>query len=380
MKKQRLAGITKISDLVRLAKKGAKMEEMIQKVMRAMLYMKNESFSEKYPLSLIDINTWEWPQGVGIYGLYQYYQATGSKEILDFLIKWYDDRIREGIKEKNINTTSPMITLIELANITGREDYWQLCREWVDFLKKDLIRTGDGAFQHMITGDPNNGQILIDTLFMALLFLKKAEKYFKQRCLGEEAEKQLLIHIEYLYDKKAKLFYHGWDFNEWHNYGEVHWARGNSWYTLGILDFLEIALVPAPLTQFFLNIYRRQCESLRQIQHDSGLWHTILDDPSSYLETSASAAFAYGILKGVRMGYLPEEYSTVGQKALTGVCAQVDASGVVQGVSYGTPIGWDADFYRRIPLSPMTYGQALTLLALLEGIKSRENSAEQKMK
>lgn len=346
------------------------MKELMEKVMKAMLNMKNEDFSEQYPLSLIDMNTWEWPQGVGIYGLYQYYLATENQEVLQFLTDWYDARMAEGIMEKNINTTSPMITLIELANITGREDYWDFCREWVDFLEKDLIRTGDGAFQHMITGDANDHQILIDTLFMALLFLKKAEKYFGRRELGEEAEKQLLIHIEYLYDKKAKLFYHGWDFKEWHNYGEVHWGRGNGWYTMGVLDFLEIGEIPAPIAQFYLNVYQRQCERLCQLQAENGLWHTILDDPESYLETSATAAFTYGILKGVRLGYLPKEYFTVAEKGLKAICNAIDENGIVQGVSYGTPIGWDANFYKTIPICPMTYGQALALLALIEGIKT----------
>lgn len=345
------------------------MREWMKRVMKAMLEMKNDSFVEQYPLSLIDMNTWEWPQGVGLYGLYQYYVMTHDPEILEFMIHWYDSRIKEGIAEKNINTTSPMTTLIELANITGREDYWQLCREWVDFLEKDLIRTGDDAFQHMITGDPNEHQILIDTLFMALIFLKKAEKYFACRELGEEAEKQLLIHIHYLYDKKAKLFYHGWDFKGWHNYGEVHWARGNGWFTMGLLDFLEITDIPRPIAEYFLNVYKRQCERLVELQDENGFWHTVLEDYSSYPETSATAAFTYGILKGVRLGYLPKEYSIAGKKGLNAIIGAIDENGIVQGVSYGTPIGWSKEFYKEIPICPMTYGQALVLPALMEGLE-----------
>ena len=39
--------------------------------------------------------------------------------------------------------------------------------------------TGDGCFQHMITGNPNDSEILIDTLFMAVLFLARAGRLFK---------------------------------------------------------------------------------------------------------------------------------------------------------------------------------------------------------
>ena len=98
---------------------------------------------------------------------------------------------------------------------------------------------------------------------------------------------------------------------------------------------------------------------------ESGLWHTLLDFDDSYLETSASAAIAYGLLKGVRLGLLPgcEEAA---QKALAGVIAQVGEDGIVGGVSYGTPMGHTKDFYRTIPIEATAYGQGLTFLMLTE--------------
>lgn len=51
----------------------------------------------------------------------------------------------------------------------------------------------------MITGDANNGQILIDTLVMTLLFLAKAGKVFGREDYIEEAKYQLLVHVKYHY-------------------------------------------------------------------------------------------------------------------------------------------------------------------------------------
>ena len=44
-----------------------------------------------------------------------------------------------------------------------------------------------------------------------------------------------------------------------------------------------------------------QCASgaLAKYQDESGLWHTLINDSNSYLESSATAGFAYGILKAV---------------------------------------------------------------------------------
>ena len=75
--------------------------------------------------------------------------------------------------ERNVNTTAPMLTLTHLYEITGKETYRWFMEEWVQWMMDEtgLLRAGEGCFQHMITGDPNDGEILIDTLFMAVFFL-----------------------------------------------------------------------------------------------------------------------------------------------------------------------------------------------------------------
>ena len=72
-----------------------------------------------------------------------------------------------------------------------------------------------------------------------------------------------------------------------------------------IPDFLELVDLPAgdPVRRFLVEVLEAQVAALARLQDGSGLWHTLLDDPSSYLEASATAGFAYGILKAVRKGY-----------------------------------------------------------------------------
>ena len=152
------------------------LEEKLNLVTERMLSLKSNGMKEKYPISLIDIQCWEWPQGVGLFGLYKYYRMSERQDILDFLINWYDRHLKAGIPERNVNTTSPMLTLTYLYERTHNELYLEFIKDWADWIMKDkkLIRTGDGCFQHMITGDPNDNEILIDTLFMTVLFLARA--------------------------------------------------------------------------------------------------------------------------------------------------------------------------------------------------------------
>ncbi len=352
----------------------AQLHDALRRVTDAMKGLKNDEFQEKYPIGLIDINLWEWPQGVGLYGLYQYVEETEDPAALQFLTDWYDARLAEGLPERNVNTCSPLIVLMSLAERTGNPEYIRVCDEWSRWVMDGLLRTGDGAIQHMITGDPNDGQILIDTLFMTVLFLTKAGVYFKRPAYVEEAKKQFLIHIKYLYDKQSGLFYHGWDFNGRHNYGAVRWGRGNGWYTCGIVDFLDMAPLESGVKEYLLDTMRAQVRTLAKLQREDGMWTTILDRPDSYPETSCTAAFGYGILKAVRTGLLEADYLPAGLKALEAVVNQIGTDGVVRNVSYGTPVGNDEQFYLDIPISPMTYGQALTTMIVMEGIKHAKQS------
>lgn len=347
-------------------------EQLLRKVSEYMLTLKNNGIEEKFPLSLIDIDCWEWPQGIGLYGLYKYYKSSNDKEILDFLIRWYDERIKEGILEKNVNTTAPMLTLTYIYEITQKEEYLELIKEWTGWImdEKGLIRTGDGCFQHMITRNPNQGEILIDTLFMTVLFLARAGVILGRKDCIDEANYQFLQHIKYLLNKQEGMFYHGFNFDRNNNYGEIMWGRGNCWYTVAIMDYLEMVETDEALKRHFVTVFRNQTEALKKYaDRDSGLWHTVINDPESYIEISASCGFLCGILHGIRNGYLDQaEYGAVVEKALGSLPAYIGEDGEVKNVSYGTPIGENADFYKKIICCPMTYGQALAIMALQEAM------------
>ncbi|KDN49546.1 hypothetical protein RSAG8_02248, partial [Rhizoctonia solani AG-8 WAC10335] len=105
---------------------------------------------------------------------------------------------------------------------------------------------------------------------------------------------------------------------------------------------------------------------------NTGLWHTLIDDPNSYVESSASAGFAYGILKAVRMRLLPNDpaYISSAKRAIAGVVKCISPKGELEQCSFGTPVFKDLDGYRQIPITSMPYGQALALLALTEELRT----------
>ncbi len=346
------------------------LDPLIRKIMDKMQHMENEGgVEETCPISIISMDAWEWPQGVALFAMYQYYRDTKDPQILTFLTGWFDRQIQKGLPEQNVNTTCPMLTLSCLYEETGKESYLPLLRQWADGVYHGMPRAGEGAIQHVVSGGQNEGQVWDDTLYMTVLFLARMGQLLGREDYVQESIRQFLVHIKYLTDRKTGLLFHGWTFLGRHHFGEALWGRGNSWYTAGLVDYLELLEGNDGVRQFLLTTLEEQVKALKACQDDSGLWHTLLDDATSYLETSATSAFAYGILKAVRMGYLDQKYEETGLKAVNGVIKQITCDGCVQGVSYGTPVFANREDYRNIPVCPMPYGQSMALMMLVEAGK-----------
>lgn len=323
------------------------------------------------------IREWDWPQGVGLYGLLKIMKTQCRDDYRDFLYNWFKDNIKEGLPSKNINTTTPLLTLAELNDYYKDPEFEDLCLKWADWLMNCLPRTMEVGFQHVTSanGDRqgvrlNENEMWIDTIFMTVLFLNKmGQKYGRQDWVSESIH-QVLMHIKYLCDKHTGLFYHGWTFNGRNNFGGVFWCRGNSWFTLGILDYIDMfdgAMDPG-LKRFILDTYKAQVEKLKRLQDEGGLWHTVLDDPGSYCEVSGSAAITAGILKGIKAGILDDSFIPCAQRAVNAILENIGTDGTVLNVSGGTGMGYDADHYKNILIAPMAYGQSLTILALAEAM------------
>lgn len=313
-------------------------------------------------------NDWEWTHGIGLYGLYRLFEQTGDDAILKIMLDWFANRFEAGTPTKNINTVSPFLTLANLYEHTGDETYIPYLDVWAEWLMDGLPRTEEGGFQHIVFNDENPQELWDDTLMMSVLPLARIGLLLDRPHYVEEARKQFLIHIKYLFDRKTGLWFHGWNFLGRHNFADALWARGNCWVTMAIPEFIEMLDLPPEdaLRRFLIETLEAQVKALAAHQDDSGLWHTLIDDPTSYLEASATAGFAYGILKAVRKRYLPVEYEDMAMRALKGVIANIGEDGELQQVSFGTPVFDTLQGYRDIPLTSMPYGQAMAIMALGE--------------
>ena len=319
-------------------------------------------------------NDWEWTHGIALFGLWRYHEQTGDAHANAVMVQWFADRFAAGTPTKNINTMSPLLALAYLYEKTGEQRYRPYLEAWAEWLMAEdgLPKTEEGGFQHITYDTVNWQQLWDDTLVMSVLPLAKVGLLLGRPHYVEEAKRQFLVHIKYLADRRTGLWYHGWTFDGRHNFAGALWARGNCWVTIAIPEIIEMLDLPPgdAFRVFLVDTLAAQVRTLAEHQDESGLWHTLILDPSSYLEASATAGFAYGILKAVRKGYLPRSYEAVGIKAVEAVLANIDDAGELRQVSFGTAMGHTMQFYKDVPLTSMPYGQSLAIVALTEFLRT----------
>jgi unsaturated rhamnogalacturonyl hydrolase len=235
---------------------------------------------------------------------------------------------------------------------TGEEIY--------DFIIHKALRNGDAVILHNIDL-PN---IYIDTVYYSSVVLAKLGTYLK-RDWKKEAIAQLQKHLAILKDGD-KPFYIHCEENLGSKRSEGSWARGNGWIMMTCAELLPL-LKPnsKEFTLICEEIFLPLAAALETVQTKSGLWRTILDDSSAYEETSASAMYAFSLMRGRKLGILSKHFDKVIDNASIALSKHVDKEGKFIGVSEGTWPG-TVKYYKSLDRGEWWWGTGPYLLAMTE--------------
>ncbi len=317
----------------------------------------------------MDFN-WDWPAGVALYGVAEAYEATGKKEYIELLQAWIDEKLEDGLPKLSVNGVSIGHSLISLYKATGEEKYLAIAEQMAEYLRNDAERFADGIFQHTVNSvkDVFPEQAWVDTMMMAGYFLIRMGDLLGRKDYLEDGLLQYHGHEHFLQDPVTNLYYHGWDNISQSHMSGIFWARGNAWAALTMSKAFEHVEVQHPSYMIIEGSLRDQLSALVRLQSDEGMWHTVLTDSSSYLETSGSAGIAAAL---VSRGTLYNKYV---QKSIRGILDRITEDGTVTQVSAGTAVMNDADGYRGVSHKRIQgWGQGLVLPFLAALLKSREN-------
>jgi len=314
---------------------------------------------------------WDWPCGVAYYGIARAFEATGDEALLNMLQTKVDALLKLGLPPFTVNTCAMGHSLLALYQATGDDRYLDIARQKIDYLRHHALRFGDHVLQHTVSiHNDFPGQAWADTLFMAAYFMLRFGVLTKDDALITDALSQYDWHIKYLQDKQTGLWYHGYSSVDQNHMSGFFWARANAWaaYTMSQVKWT----LPEPyLYPPFMDIdcsLRDQLSELKKLQTEDGLWRTVLNDPESYEELSASCGIAAAMVRNDNP--LHAEYIV---KAYPAILDNITTDGRVLNVSGGTAVMKDLDGYRKISRSwTQGWGQGLALAFLSAIVKTEE--------
>ena len=315
---------------------------------------------------------WDWPSGVAYFGVCEAYRATGNREYLDMLKACVDEYLELGLPTFTVNVCAMGHALLTLHEVYGDEKYKKVAEQKIDYLRNHALRFGDSVLQHTVSAKNDfPEQCWADTLFMAAFFMLRAGVAWHDEDLVNDALNQYYWHIEYLQDKKTGLWYHGYDNIAGDHMSGFYWGRANAWaaFTMSQVGRVLPECYLYPKYMDVAGALSKQLATLKTLQTEDGLWRTILDDPESYEEVSASAGIAAAMV--ARGNPLHIKYI---DKSVKGILANISPEGRVLNVSAGTAVMRDRDGYRNISRRwTQGWGQGLAL-AFLAALLESENA------
>ena len=279
-------------------------------------------------------NKWNYIDGCMITGILERYEITGEARFLDFADRFLSGFVEEDgcirtydPAEYSLDNVNPAKNLFTLYDLTGKEKY----RKALELVRSQLStmpRTPEGNFWHKLIY-PN--QVWLDGIYMALPFYMEYEKRFDAQKDCEDICRQIANVEIRMRDPKTGLYYHGYDASRKMYWADPDtgcspnfWLRAEGWFILGLVDVLEI-MKDLPMQAESVHLQHMLLDlakALSKYQDPSGLWYQLIALPElegNYLETSGTALISAALLKAVRLGFLPESFRAVGEKAFYGI-------------------------------------------------------------
>ena len=308
---------------------------------------------------------WDWTSGVFMIGLGQLQEYTGEPRYQDYYRAWIDYHLARGFAISRNDQIAPGLLCLLLYRQTHEPRYLEAAERIGRYILHEAVRTREGGLIHF--GPVGGSQMWIDSLFMLGPFLVELSEATGDPAYTQEALRQCLIMYRHLQDPSG-LCKHRWS-EATGRTNPDHWLRGNGWAFAAaavVLSHLP-AEGSSPERDQLLARFQKQARALARHQAETGLWHTVIDEPQTYLESSGSALVIYGMVEGVRAGLLEKSCLATANRGLFGLLAEVrihpDGSATMENISLGTRPG-DAAYYNDVIRDEnITFGVGAFLLA-----------------
>jgi len=198
-------------------------------------------------------------------------------------------------------------------------------------------------------GEPKGNQFVWDDdMYMGLTLISRLSVMLQNRTYSDKGGKMQETFISHVKDSASNLVWHGYN-NEDAHHSCCKWSRGNGWVMMSHIEVLNAckATSKSPYFAPVVTILQNHAKGVVDSQGENGLFYQLLDDPTSFQETSSTGMFLWTLVEGISQGWLDKAtYGPAVEKAWAGLVTTINSDGTVKGICEGTGIGDNAAFYK----------------------------------
>jgi rhamnogalacturonyl hydrolase YesR len=336
------------------------------------------------------LTSYEW--GVTYSGMLEAAAATGDKKFADYTGRRVDfilsslpafTKLHQQYPRRSNPFVQPIAphalddagavcaAMIKNLRNGGNPASRQLIDHYIAYVATKEFRFPDGT---LARNRPQKNTLWLDDLYMAVPALAQMGKLTGDKKYFDDAVNQIKLFSTRMFNKDLNVYMHGW-VEEMNVHPEFHWARANGWALMAMAELLDVLPQDHPGRAEVLAQFQAHAKGLASFQTGQGFWHQLLDKNDSYLETSATAIYAYCFARGVKKGWLDAKaYAPAALLAWNAVATKVNEKGQVEGTCVGTGMAFDPAFYYYRPVNVYAaHGYGPVLLAGAEVINLLNN-------
>ena len=323
---------------------------------------------------------WDWGDGVLTFGMLELADVTGDTRYRDYVERYVLHHQQRGA-ELELYWSDHMTSALSAALLVQRAQtpVEPILERAIDYLGNRAPRTEAGGIRHLGLFLPFFlADLWVDSLFHICPLLARYSQITSDPTYLDEAAQQLLVFARSMQDPDTGLITHGYaeaeDIQVPSFAERAFWARGNGWMLAAMVDIAAQLPPDHPAAAELGERLTRLEDALRALQDPTtSLFHTVLLDTNTYVETAGSGLIVYAMARGVREGLFGPETGSAAQRGMNGLLAVVVAPDnserlEVSGISDATlPV---ATTYAYIPQRrQLSYGVGAWLLAASEYLR-----------
>lgn len=285
----------------------------------------NNAIVERVKMAMLSMQRASWEQGVAAQALFE----CDEGELVYLMAKEAalrqasDGRLSILYTDNGITDPGASGEIVwRTAEESGEEELQEANRRMLQYFLDDAPRSPEGILYHTL----DSPEFWIDSMYMAPPYLCIAG-------YAKESMKQIEGLRRALYNEKAGLYSHRWHEGEKRYVNELFWGVGNGWALAGLARVID-DLPPGESTNRtkLIGYATVHIDSCLPYMRPDGLFHNVLDDSSTFVETNFPQMLAYTIFRGIKSGWLGSNYLEKAELMRSAAYARVDKHGFVNDV------------------------------------------------